>query len=260
MSGGDWRCLENAFPLPQYDRKAFEWLEPWSSEARSQVLSGQLSRCIAPPVFRSQPLLQLFDVEGEGHCFSVSAHQWARFHEPQITGGMVHFLSEGSLAEQLGRCLAFYRACCACMSRVCPPISIDDVIDWEVVGEEATCTRHKNLGRKRIERGNLDIVVQFELDDGIVFGAAVEAKFDHTLTPGQLQKYTNHLKDNRRWALEVTPLLLVTRTPEDLRAERHWQSTTWWRFLIAFERELDTDECKEFRRFRRTVWKAAYEQ
>ncbi|WP_422356996.1 hypothetical protein [Qipengyuania flava] len=261
MSGNaSWLDLAGQFPTPPYGAEALAWLDRRFGSARSQVLSGNLTGRIRPAQYDADSLLELFDIEGEGHCFTARAHEWARFHEPQITGGLVHFLGQGDLEVQLGRCLAFYRACARCSGGEARDIDADDVIDWEVIEEEPTLREHGASGRKRVERGRIDILVEFKLEDGAKAGAAVEAKFDHTLTPGQLRKYSAHLEDEREWKLEVAPLLLVTRQPEDLRSDKLWQSVTWWRFMVAFEREIGRFDCDEFRRFRRTIWKASYGQ
>lgn len=261
MSGNaNWLDVAGQFPLPPFRAKALAWLDRRFGSARSQVLSGNLIDRIKPTQYDAESLLELFDIDGEKHCFTVRAHEWARFHEPQITGGLVHFLSQGDFEVQLGRCLAFYRACARCSGAEARDIDADKVIDWEVIEEEATVREHGESGRKRVERGRIDILVEFELDSGAKAGAAVEAKFDHTLTPGQLRKYSAHLEGERDWPLEDSPLLLVTRQPENLGTDKHWQSVTWWRFMVAFEREIGRFDCDEFRRFRRTIWKASYEQ
>lgn len=239
MSGETgWQELASQSPEPPYRADALVWLDRRFGSAKSQVLSGNLTDRIAPARYDAESLLELFDIEGKGHCFTVPAHQWARFHEPQITGGLVHFLDQGDHEVQLGRCLAFYHACARCSGGRSRHIDADDVIDWEVVEEEPTVRERGDSGRKRVERGRIDILVEFELEDGAKAGATVEAKFDHTLTPGQLRKYSAHLEDEREWKLEEAPLLLVTRQPEELRSDKHWQSVTWWRFMVAFEREI----------------------
>ncbi|MDP5281418.1 hypothetical protein Q9Q95_21005 [Sphingomonas sp. DG1-23] len=213
----------------------------------------------APPraQYDAGAIRRLFALDLAHHCFAVRPHEWAKFYEPQITRGFVHYLTEGGADRQLGRALAFYRAACRCAGRRIVQAGADRIKDFEVAAEEAT-TMKRGAGRKRIERGKIDILVDFELDDGVRAGAALEAKFDHTLSRGQLGKYAAHLIDKRQWSYERSPLILVGRytTPPD---DGRWDSTNWWRFMLWFERELaEPDDDPEFQRFRRTLWETAY--
>lgn len=259
VSLSDWVDLKSLISLPRYNRAALNWADgQWGGAMQRIFASPLVSKVVPHENYSSKPIVSLFDLDQQHHCFDEDPHYWAKFHEPQITGGFVHHLDEGAFDQQLGRALAFYRACCVCAGLEYRKIRLEDVADFEILAEESTAKAGEGRGRKRVERGKIDILVHFELENRQNAGAALEAKFDHRLTPGQLEKYTDHLKGERKWDLSVSPLILVGRRPSLLAYDQLWRSVTWWRFLATFEREISGTDDAAFRRFRRTIWDTAY--
>lgn len=259
MSGlADWRALPGDWTPPSYDRRALLAANRWWGDLQQYVFSSPLLRRIPTlPTYDSEAIRRLFNF-GESHCFDVPPHAWAKFHEPQITAGLVHFLNAGSGDRQLSRALAFYDAACSCTGRSFTPIAAADVVDFDAIAEEPTATKREKRGRKRVQSGKLDVLVHFELADGARCGVALEAKFDHSLSKGQLEKYLKHLEAKRRWNLDKSALILVARRPASLGPKSGWLAVTWWQFLTRFERAIADHDDDEFKRFRRTIWETAY--
>jgi hypothetical protein len=254
-----WSELVDAVIPRQFDRDALYKIDGRWGDLAQRVLASPLLDKVPPRRgFDAAPLRRLFNLDLINHCFDEPAHDWARFHEPQITGGLVHYLGDGGTDLQLARALSFYRAARLFGRKTYREIAPEDVATFELVAEEPTTRSGKPGRRKRIERGKIDILVHFKLTDGSSLGAALEAKFDHILSPGQLDKYSEHLITKRRWVEDCSPRLLVGRRPTALPKSLGWHATSWWRFLLALEREAQDCDDPAYRRFRRTIWKTAY--
>ncbi len=112
MSGGGALKLGPlvARPLPAYDPAPLLRAHRLFGNNRRIIASPLNDRPIQPWGEGLAAMRRAFGLEREGHCLTTEPHRWAWFHEPQITGGFVHFLTEGSRARRLGRAEAFVRA------------------------------------------------------------------------------------------------------------------------------------------------------
>lgn len=172
---------------------------------------------------------------------------WANFHEPQFTGGLCHYLNAGSIA----RALAFARAAYHCSGKAWPGVEL------------TTC-------KARAEERKIDLLLELRDRSCSTFGIAIEAKFGHFITAGQLKPYRKHV-EHLGWDKDRSLLLVVApsrasidmrqlrETGEDGSLNRVWDWTSWARLLRLFEQELDdAQDCEEFRRLRRTIWEKSY--
>lgn len=248
MSGGDWRVLSARQTAP-IDQRWFEVVNRSRADAIDAIRSGIPN--VRPRPWREERsgLETIFGLTALTHCFDEPPHSWAHLLEPQITRGFVHFLNDGDEKRRAARCLSFVRAALAC-SRRSSPIPPG----WQAAGAVAEA-----------EENRIDILV--ELTDGRRrFGAAIEAKFGHKLTSGQLEKAENHVTDRkgRQWDAARSAFLVIApltqRIDRKLLARRpDWAPVSWWAFLNRLEREItEYDDCRDYRRFRRTVWYRSY--
>ena len=242
-----------ARPLPAYDFGAL---------LRAHRLFGDNRRIIASPLNDCpvQPwgdglaaLRRAFGLEREDHCLATEPHRWAWFHEPQITGGFVHFLNEGTRAQQHARAAALVRAAFLVAGRSADFLAARRILDVTAAAE------HPVEAGKRI-----DILIELELDDETTAGLVIEAKLGADLTQSQLPSYRKHALGRKGWRMDQTTFLIVA--PQPVRLNRsvllrnpEWSAQSWWSFLTQLERSLSPeDDCHDYRRFRRTVWKGAY--
>lgn len=248
MAWADWRVLSDR-QSAAIDVSWFDVVNKTRAGAIEAIRSGI-------PTVRHQPrseelsgLSTVFGLNATTHCFNELPHSWAHLLEPQITRGFVHFLNEGDADRRRARCLSFVRAALACSPR-----SIPIAENWQPATVVAEA-----------EENRIDILV--ELTDGHrKFGAAIEAKFGHKLTHGQLEKGEDHVTDRkgRRWdpvrsAFLVIAPLVQRIDPKLLGKRPNWQAVSWWAFLNRLEREIDQQQdCSDYRRFRRTVWYRSY--
>jgi len=230
--------------------------------ARAVRLFGGNERMLATPLNALPPplpvqggaaLSRLFGLDRPGHCFTFAPHRWSQFHEPQITGGLVHFLSDGPAARCRPRTLALLRAAFHCAGRSCARL------------EGRTIAHALAEAELRLDNGaRIDILVELGFDDGSCAGAVIEAKFGADLSASQLRHYLRHAEGRAGWCAEDMALLVIAPHPRDLSAKvlaknRDWAVQSWWTLLDAFERELSpADDCEDFARFRRTIWERAY--
>lgn len=231
---------------------------------RTHRLFGNNRKIIASPLntLRVQPwreglaaLQSAFGLERAGHCLTSEPHGWAKFHEPQITNGFVHFLTEGPRRRGLARAEAFVRAafCTAGLS--------SDFLGARRVLDATAAAEHPVDGGHRI-----DILVELSLDDESILGVVIEAKLGADLDPGQLSRYLDHARTRQGWREDRTALLVIAPQPARLNQKvlgrnREWSAQSWWTFLSQLERSLlPAHDCDDYRRFRRTVWEGAYGQ
>lgn len=253
----DWRALP-ASGLPQYDSGLLRRFDSEIGDKRAVEVNKALNRSYRSPAYSPDAIRQLFRLDLQGHCFGEAPHAWAKFHEPQITKGLAYYLDAGATDLTRARALAFYRAACRCANGSFRELTEGDIADVEIVPEQPTSTERAKRGTKRVARGRIDVLVHFELEDGGSAGVALEAKFDHSLTAGQLKKYSRYLTGKRQWTLAESPLLLVGRGAPEISDCKHWGATTWWKLMLEFEREMASVDDAEFRQFRRTIWETAY--
>lgn len=242
-----------ARPLPAYNFAAL---------LRAHRLFGDNRRIIASPLNERpvQPwgeglaaLRRAFGLEREGHCLTTEPHRWAWFHEPQITGGFVHFLTEGTRTQQHVRAAAFVQSAFLVAGRAANFFADRRILDVTAAAE------HPVEAGKRI-----DILIELELDDESIAGLVIEAKLNADLSQAQLPSYRKHALGRKGWRAEQTALLILAPQPARLnrsvlKRNPEWSAQSWWSFLTQLERSLSPeDDCHDYRRFRRTVWKGAY--
>lgn len=198
-------------------------------------------------------LRSTFGLEREEHCFTVEPHVWTWFHEPQITGGFVHYLTDGSPARCRARGAAFVSAAFRCAGR--SPDFLEGRTVSHVVAEAELA----------VEAGKrTDILVELTLDDGSCAGVVIEAKFGADLCAGQLGSYHDHAMTKPAWCASRSVFLVVAPQPGGLNRavldrNPHWALQSWWSFLCHVEQDLaPIHDCNDYRRFRRTVWYRAY--
>lgn len=238
MTAG-WHALATA-PAPRFDAAALAaWLDLVGNPDATIRLKGD---SFPTRDWAADGLCDLFDLDAAHHCFHSSPHTWARFHEPQMTRGLAHFLSAGDPARRRARCVAFVKAAALC------------------AGVKAGPFEHVSTATAVAEENRTDLLVTLR-NGGRPFGASIEAKFGHALTPGQLQKAREHV-DGLEWDPDASVLLVVAPEARKLPARlKRWRSTCWWSLLSQFERQLaSAHDCEEFRRFRRTIWHRAYQE
>ncbi|MGB3752434.1 MAG: hypothetical protein WA954_00875 [Parerythrobacter sp.] len=244
-TSADWKVLTAIRP-PAFVAEGFMLLEKDHWKAVAAIRCGMDSVEIAAWETNLRNLRDFFRLDDERQCFSEGRFEWTNFLEPQITRGLVHFLNAGPTRLRKARCVAFARAVSAC----CRP--------------EHRRSFPNNPRRVRVvaEEKRVDILVELdEANDR--FGVAIEAKFNHRLTKGQLKKAVEHTRE-REWNLDRSCFLVVGPYLDRLDCDimnrnKAWSSVTWWALLRHFESEIAVEgDCAEFRRFRSTIWSQSY--
>jgi len=246
VSEGDWRDLRGVDP-PAFDAASLYALYGAFAGIEEAVRTG-LPAIPLPSWHTAQGALE--DALGlalDTDSLRCLPHAWANFHEPQFTRGFMHFLTEGAASQRQARCRAFVLAALRCAGKSSQLATVGPITAVSAEPEE----------------NRIDMLVELEDADGR-FGAAIEAKFWHRLTKGQLPKAKRHAELSRRWNLNRSALVVIAPVTDQLdqrmlRTNKDWRATSWWAFLRCFERELEgRHDCDDFRRFRRTIWYHAY--
>ena len=241
----DWRALTAIAP-PAFGTDGFKLFEKDHWKMVEAIRRGLDTVETASWEANSCNLRSFFRLDDERQCFTEGRVEWTNFLEPQITRGLVHFLNTGPTRLRKARCAAFARAVSACCRPEHRRHFPDNPCQVRVVAEE-----------KRV-----DILVELDDANGR-FGVAIEAKFNHRLTKGQLKNAVAHTRE-REWNLDRSCFLVVGPDLNRLDCEimnrnEAWSSVTWWALLRHLENELAVEaDCAEFRRFRSTIWSQSY--
>lgn len=241
-----------------YDPLSLRWAALRSADSALRTIrQGALSDISCPSWEESRSYLtDHLSAIGPGHCFGVEPHNWAELQEPQITKGLVYFLTSGSLLENTARSLALLRAVhrADCGETKLSELGLSDVNRVRVFAEG-----------KAGERQRIDIVVIVQTTTSARYGAVIEAKIGHHVTDRQLATYLLAAgKIPYSLTLEHTSFVVVAPsltsvTVRQLRRNPAWQFMPWRVFIRSLSTEVAELNCDndDFRRFRRTVWKCA---
>ena len=235
----NWRAVCDR-PAPRFDAAALTvWLNIVGDPTE---MIREKGAPFPAPRWCETGLVRLFGLDAAHHCFHSPPHIWTRFHEPQITGGLAHFLNDGPPAQCRARGIAFVTAAA------------------QIAGQPVATFQRAHSAFAVAEENRTDLLVTL-YGDGKPTGASIEAKFGHRLTRGQLTKAYKHI-DSLGWELDTAVMLVVAPDATIFpKKEKKWRSTSWWSLLNAFETCLDpVYDDEDFRRFRRTIWSRAYEE
>ena len=183
-----------------------------------------------------------FGLEHEFHLFKVEMSDGAdKLKETYATKQLAQFLDTYDEVVRKGRV-------CALLKTLGVSEDVINISEVQVKDEELT------TGNKRI-----DVIVKWKDSSGNECVAVIEAKFDHHLTPGQLETYRRHVRSipkNRRWLVIVSPQR--TRDVDESlkkRGNREWVWLSWHDLLLAHERNLaDEFDSIDYLHFRRKIW------
>jgi hypothetical protein len=198
----------------------------------------------APPEWAGMHdgLQRTFRLDKGEHFLRADPIAWCNFTEPQITKGFTHFLNDGSHETRIGRVRALFAA-----------LSMDTAGG---IADPAAIAEAPAAGNLR-----LDILITWKDENGQARALAIEAKFGHHLTTGQLPAYRREVrKHNASEDLSGYLYVLSRATSRDrdgksLRRNRDWRWVSWKGLLLRYERNLAiTEDDEAFRVFRRTVW------
>lgn len=183
-----------------------------------------------------------FGLTGEHHSLHVEPLGWLRLGETQATKGLQHFLARGDARIRL-----FLQA-------VAPTIA------WPSDLEALSVAAETPSGR-----GRIDLLIHGHAQDRI-WGAVIEAKFEHCLKGNPLNEYMRYgarlrmalVPDGtgaRTGALVVLGKKLSRQSRKKMSRNAHWQFVHWREVLRRFDASLTEPTVDEdFRRFRRTLW------
>lgn len=241
----DWRAL-TAIPPPTFTTEGVELLARDHWKTIEAIRSGLKPIEAEKWQANYRDLYDFFRLDDERQCFSEARYEWTTFYEPQITRGLAHFLDAAPTHLRVARCAAFARAA----SASCKP------------EHRRSFSGGRNHARVVAEEKRIDLLVEFTDERGR-FGVAVEAKFNHQLTEGQLESAVEHA-DLRAWNLDRSLFLVVGPYLDKLDGpilenNHRWSRATWWALLRHMENELPVEaDCAEFRRLRSTIWSQCY--
>lgn len=176
--------------------------------------------------------------------------------EPQVTQGWAHFLSPSNVGIESAsqRFEAFYQALHLSSGRQAPPLPVK-FGSLKVKAEHAA-----HLAGRRLF---IDLLFTWQDLEERPRAIAVELKFGHQITDGQLSSYRQHIarKVIRGDATGSDFFVVAARSrrsdSRSLKRNKHWSRVYWPAFLRAFEKvylSKSPQPDADFEQFRRTVW------
>ena len=223
--------------------------ETWSDALTRAIRRGSLAFREPPDWSRGSPALRdVFALDLRHHLFRAEPVDWGvRFTEPQFTEGLSHFLDAPERTVRIARIRALLQA-----------LGVERRLGIRLRNEGAEAAVEAEApasGNRRI-----DLLITWE-DASNRIAVAVEAKFGHHVTSGQLPAYVEHLRTGwpeHRKLFFVVSSELTEHTRQALRHNKPWRWMAWCALLIAHERAL-SGGCDDaaYRQFRRTLWKQA---
>lgn len=186
------------------------------------------------------------------HFFHHDAIEWGfNFNEPQITKGLTHFFNQSTLA-----CWHFMLALTNQKNA--------EKIEFPTDDDDEQCFLKTVMARAEVQTDNkkrIDITIEWLSSTKERCLAAIECKFGHHITHGQLPSYKQYA---RKQPVDNYWLFLITQKidKKNHRFMQHhhnkeWHQVRWDRLLMRWERSLTQDhstDVQDFARFRRTLW------
>lgn len=188
-------------------------------------------------------LRQVFGLDRGPHMLRTPPILWASYTEPQITTGLAYFLNAPEPRVKTCR----VRALLAALG-----VPLMDASGAIEVTAEAWATGSGEARR-------IDLRIRWKDGARCCWAAAIEAKFDHKVTCGQLEAYRRHLhgvNEKRRSLVVVSPDR--ERVADALQRNPEWRWMGWRHLLVAHERALPVScDDEAYRQYRSTLWHKA---
>ena len=165
-------------------------------------------------------------------------------NERQVTDGLALCLNTNDKNCTFRRVLTLLKAL---------PISKDFITVFEEITDldESTIKVESEVPTKENKR--IDILISWESSNK-PYGIAIEAKFGHKVTTGQLPTYKNLCKERFE---DRYNLVLLTNEGYYNKKNIDWRPLSWLNFLIRLEKGLAKSDCDDnrFSCFRAMLWK-----
>ncbi|MCD4719801.1 MAG: PD-(D/E)XK nuclease family protein [Desulfobacula sp.] len=167
-----------------------------------------------------------------------------KLNERQVTEGIALCLNDSDKICTFKRVLTFLKAL---------PVSKDFIKAFEGMTnrEKSTIKVESEVVTKKNKR--IDILIHWESANK-PYGIAIEAKFDHKVTKGQLPPYKKYCIDNFE---DRYKLILLTNQGDYNKINKDWKPLSWLSLLIRLEKGLKKWNCDDsrFSCFRSMLWK-----
>lgn len=180
-----------------------------------------------------------------GHFFRADPIDWTKFSEPQVTGGLVHFLTESGIGEGILQ------------------LRFKAVLTAFGIPSPTRFTHMRADAELPVNGKRIDIYLEWKNEEGVFGNAVIEAKFGHKLTPGQLSEYRKYaIRMSKHHGGSDVDIHLIVLAPirrssslAPLKRNSDWRFTSWSTWLMQLGHSLNEAAISpEFARYLRTVW------
>ena len=166
-------------------------------------------------------------------------------HERQVTEGLAQCLNSGDKIQKYKKVLCFLKAL-----RVS-----EDFVEKKFIkiADQKNCNLLVEYEVETKDHKRIDILISWTSSDKY-YGVAIEAKFDHKVTAGQLPAYKKYCSKEK--GIEKPELILLTKEGYQDSKHKDWRPLSWLSLLIRLEKLLDERECDDyiFTCFRSMIW------
>lgn len=193
---------------------------------RKQVMTIKRQEIGRGDTFDRMSVNRLFGLENANHAFKAPDIDWGiGLTEPQVTGALAYLLDADEPDIKAARVLNFVKAMGCGL-----PIKLEEAQTCEVFAEFPV--RHDN----RVGRIDLLLIWKHGSKACIL---AIEAKFGHDLSTGQLELYQEFLQ-NKHLDAKIDHVVLALKPAvmdqETEATTKLWRFESWHAFWLRFQR------------------------
>ena len=165
-----------------------------------------------------------------------------KLQEPQATQGLVDCLVAGPPSLQRQKLIIFLNAL---------PIAPERVAEFERLSLNKNFSCHVAAEVQTHNGKRIDILIDWQCGD-ISGAVAIEAKFNHKVTAGQLPAYRQYCKRK----FNTYDLILLTLDGSRSTRNKDWKPVSWLSLLIRMEKQLSDAQYTNsvFASYRAMLW------
>lgn len=183
------------------------------------------------------------------HALRADRTLLAEQTEPQLISSLTQFLrgrGDGALSRQ--RVRDFLQALLKGQVIKSMERPIDELV------QATALTIHCELAVKKQRR--IDLLLSWDMPNGLHYTVAVEAKFNHQVSKDQLPAYQRYVQSQSPPGQYA--LVLLTRDGKRHRWNSTWLTVAWWQLMWRWEPLLSAEKAEDdsmlFDAIRRVIW------
>lgn len=194
-----------------------------------------------------QALTQHFGTLDDQHGLSMQSQPLGiKPTEPQLTAAIAYYLkADGNRQKSQKRTQVFLHAL---LQGGCHQTNLLYAVDHLCDARQFQVESEYSLSNRR----KMDLLIHWEMPGGKPYVVAIEAKFGHQVTVGQLPDYRQRVIRMAKGG-DYTAILLTLEGARSTR-NKDWTPMTWKTLLTRWEKATAPDADESFTLLKRLIW------